>query len=128
MQQKILKLSNLNKLCFLSNINGRFTTVLQDSAGDYKYGYLLPTLRNESVLSSDFNGTLLFNKSTNSMEYWNTDSWYNLSNNFKSSLLVKGKIRPELSTEVGFQFFDTTLNKPIWWTGTKWVDATGADV
>lgn len=28
----------------------------------------------------------------------------------------------------GFQFFDTTLNKPIWWTGTKWVDATGADV
>ena len=28
----------------------------------------------------------------------------------------------------GFQYFDTTLNKPIWWTGTKWVDATGASV
>ena len=27
-----------------------------------------------------------------------------------------------------FQYFDTTLNKPIWWTGTKWVDATGASV
>ena len=25
-------------------------------------------------------------------------------------------------------FFDKNLNKPIWWTGTKWVDATGADV
>lgn len=28
----------------------------------------------------------------------------------------------------GFQYFDTTLNKPIWWTGDKWVDATGAEV
>ena len=28
----------------------------------------------------------------------------------------------------GFVYFDTTLNKPIWWTGEKWVDATGADV
>ena len=25
-------------------------------------------------------------------------------------------------------FFDTAINKPIWWTGTKWVDATGANV
>lgn len=24
--------------------------------------------------------------------------------------------------------FDTTANKPVWWNGTKWVDATGADV
>lgn len=28
----------------------------------------------------------------------------------------------------GFCYFDTTLGKPIWWTGTKWIDATGADV
>lgn len=27
-----------------------------------------------------------------------------------------------------YQYFDTTLNKPIWWTGSKWVDATGATV
>ncbi len=25
-------------------------------------------------------------------------------------------------------YFDTTLGKPIWWTGTKWVDAVGVDV
>ena len=29
---------------------------------------------------------------------------------------------------IGKLYFDTTLNKPIWWTGTKWVDATGADI
>lgn len=29
---------------------------------------------------------------------------------------------------VGYQYFDTTLNKPIWYTGTAWVDSTGATV
>lgn len=28
----------------------------------------------------------------------------------------------------GSVYFDTTLKKPIWWNGTKWVDATGAEV
>lgn len=28
----------------------------------------------------------------------------------------------------GYTYFDTTLNKPIWYTGTKWVDATGATI
>lgn len=29
---------------------------------------------------------------------------------------------------VGFEYFDTTVNKPIFWDGSKWVDATGATV
>ncbi|MBR5573728.1 MAG: hypothetical protein IKW35_04455 [Paludibacteraceae bacterium] len=28
----------------------------------------------------------------------------------------------------GFCYFDVNNNKPIWWTGSKWVDATGAEV
>lgn len=28
---------------------------------------------------------------------------------------------------VNFQYFDTTLNKPIWWNSTKWVDSEGND-
>lgn len=28
----------------------------------------------------------------------------------------------------GFQYFDTTINKPIYWDGSKWIDATGATV
>ena len=34
----------------------------------------------------------------------------------------------ENNKDSGFQYFDSSLSKPIWWTGTKWVDATGADV
>lgn len=37
-----------------------------------------------------------------------------------------GNTRPTLTTnDIGFNFFDTDLNKPIWWAGTKWVDANG---
>ena len=28
----------------------------------------------------------------------------------------------------GYSMFDTTIGKPIWWSGTKWVDATGVVV
>lgn len=28
----------------------------------------------------------------------------------------------------GFQFFDVTLRKPIWWNGSSWVDANGVSV
>ena len=36
--------------------------------------------------------------------------------------------RPTLGLFIGRFYFDETLNKPIWWTGSKWVDATGATV
>ena len=37
--------------------------------------------------------------------------------------------RPTLGTaHADFTMFDTTLGKPIWWTGTGWVDATGGAV
>ena len=29
---------------------------------------------------------------------------------------------------MGFEYFDTTLGKPIWWNGTGWVDAAGTAV
>ena len=39
--------------------------------------------------------------------------------------------RPTLTNhwrDVGAMYFDTTINKPIWWNGTKWVDSTGGAV
>ena len=38
--------------------------------------------------------------------------------------------RPTLgAADIGVMYMDTTLDadgKPIWWTGTTWIDATGA--
>jgi hypothetical protein len=35
--------------------------------------------------------------------------------------------RPVVTT-VGYQYFDATLGKPIWWKGSNWVDAAGVTV
>ncbi len=32
------------------------------------------------------------------------------------------------SFDVGYKYYDTTLNKPIWWNGTKWIDSNGSVV
>ncbi|OZI13481.1 hypothetical protein CEW92_01210 [Bacillaceae bacterium SAS-127] len=46
------------------------------------------------------------------------------------SLSQKGSTanRPSESLVVGKQYFDTTLNKPVWWNGTVWKDANGNTV
>lgn len=36
--------------------------------------------------------------------------------------------RPALQLYVGQTFFDTTLNLPIWWDGTQWINASGTAV
>lgn len=57
------------------------------------------------------------------------NSLYTYKNGYLSTYATTqaGNKRPT-NIAKGFQYFDTTLNKPIWWTGEKWVDATGADV
>ena len=36
--------------------------------------------------------------------------------------------RPSTSLQVGQFYFDTTINRPIWWTGTNWINAAGTVV
>lgn len=36
--------------------------------------------------------------------------------------------RPTQNLQVGMCVLDTTLNKPVWWNGSVWKDATGATV
>jgi hypothetical protein len=36
--------------------------------------------------------------------------------------------RPVQNLQVGQQYFDTTLNYPIWYDGTDWVDSSGTVV
>ena len=45
----------------------------------------------------------------------------------RSNTLIKGTTeqRPTLTaSDEGFQYYDTTLHKPIWWNGTQWIDGT----
>ena len=36
--------------------------------------------------------------------------------------------RPKTKLAVGQIYFDTTLVLPIWWTGSKWINASGTAV
>jgi hypothetical protein len=36
--------------------------------------------------------------------------------------------RPTTGLQTGQIYFDTTLNTPIWWNGSKWVNSSGTDV
>jgi hypothetical protein len=58
--------------------------------------------------------------------------YFNQIDNFSQSLAIpdSGKTtqRPTANLQVGQQFFDTTLVLPIWWTGTKWINASGTAV
>lgn len=43
------------------------------------------------------------------------------------TMFPTGNNRPDMPV-VGYQYFDTTINKPIFYDGSKWIDATGATV
>jgi len=37
-------------------------------------------------------------------------------------------LRPTTSLLVGQFYFDTSINRPIWWDGTNWINAAGTVV
>ena len=90
-----------------------------------KLGNIL-LVNNDSMTDNDtavFNSTLVLNTShKGAMAIGNNGALKNIK--FFGS--AAGTDRPT-NIEKGFCFFDTNLNKPIWWTGTKWVDANGTD-
>jgi hypothetical protein len=55
-----------------------------------------------------------------------TDKHYKFNSNNQSDPTA-GNNRPDMPV-VGYQYFDTTINKPIFYDGSKWIDATGATV
>lgn len=62
---------------------------------------------------------------------WFSDLYRSLSRATRTGTTAD---RPTLSageSDIGTLYFDTTLHangQPIWWTGTEWVDSTGASV
>lgn len=66
------------------------------------------------------------------MIYYNGNNWVDslgrvVDDNYPTLSTGTTSQRP-INATTGYQYFDTDLNKPIYWTDSKWVDATGADV
>ena len=62
----------------------------------------------------------------NGIKTWDGSSWLDVKGN-PFGIAYSGETRP-LNAPIGFCFLDTSLSKPIYWTGAKWVDATGLSV
>lgn len=54
--------------------------------------------------------------------------YYDYLGNPKDAKVTGSTSDRPVDVKIGFFYKDTTLNKPIWWDGTNWVDATGATV
>ena len=58
--------------------------------------------------------------------------YFNQLNNFSQATATPDNgttvNRPTIKLQIGQIYFDTTLNYPIWWNGTKWVNASGTAV
>ena len=88
--------------------------------------------RSSPILNGAFvNGDIIINdETTYKTKQWIYKDGVWLDDNYNpynAAISGSSSSRPS-NINNGFFYFDTTLNKPIWWTGSKWVDATGADV
>lgn len=60
--------------------------------------------------------------------YSKTEAARNYAIEINDPALNKYSLPPLVESNKGICKYDTTLGKPVWWNGTKWIDATGADV
>lgn len=75
----------------------------------------------------DVTGSYYFNKSNNALMIY-TNKWKKVKTIDENLQESGSTLNRPVNIQAGFLYFDTNLNKPIWWTGKRWVDATGADV
>ena len=81
-------------------------------------------------------GEFYYDTDLKQLVYWNGSNWSNLDgvnvDNVKITTTIgDSKTRKDLklsTKQVGFSFFDTSLNQPVYWTGYKWVDAMGKEL
>lgn len=83
---------------------------------------------NRPDVADVFPGFAYYNTTNRELEVATTTGWVD-TNGYTSDVKSVGPTdqRPT-GIKGGFLYIDTTLNKPVYWTGTVWIDATGATV
>ena len=76
---------------------------------------------------TDIGRYIILEKTTVANGVWRWENGYNVTIPI-SGITSQRPTASLTATDSGFQYFDTTLGKPIYWTGTAWVDATGTAV
>jgi len=87
---------------------------------------LVPTPPNLPVAPESYTGQF-YNQILNVLRLY-----FNQLNNYSQATATPShgttSQRPTTKLQIGQIYFDTTLDYPIWWNGTKWVNASGTGV
>lgn len=143
---------NPNNICVTRILNNQFQTLVNglirsyyESTGQHTYQAPLkikPMAESKGglILESTYadggdyhffvnnNGLPKMNRTKVNVEQSN-ESGYTIQYNMSGKTANRPTSRLDNSWQtIGLMYFDTTLNKPIWWNGTNWVDANGTTV
>lgn len=102
-----------------------------DATGNDAYLKAFAYSQMPTNLDSNNIGSDKLNTTVDRPIWWNGNNWIDangviISRNCTTKLLGTTENRQSFSPSAysqGLQYFDTTLNKPVYWTGSKWVDA-----
>lgn len=87
---------------------------------DYIDNDSIPEIFDSKVLN------FAYNKTYSLPMWWNGSKWVDSQNNTPNLKSGATENRPTLnSSDKGFEYYDTTLNKKILWNGTTWVNLDG---
>lgn len=95
-----------------------------------KDGYTIPDGSNTEICIYKH----FINVSTNELLtiplFYYNGAWYKFDGSKYSARYSSSTSNRPTANEIytGYQYFDVTINKPIWWNGSKWVDANGNNV
>ncbi|AUR96936.1 hypothetical protein NVP1253O_03 [Vibrio phage 1.253.O._10N.286.45.B12] len=108
--------------------NVHIHAIRETNTADVQFSYDLGSAAyNNLFLYSDYTWSTVNNsitsESSNRIYIYGTDGNYNRGTHFRGATSIR-PIDPPTSHE----YFDTTLNHPIWWNGSNWRDATGVIV
>lgn len=93
--------------------------------GDNKKCYFGVVSDNLPINASSTFKYFVYNSQTKKLNYRYGDNLYTIN----STIITENNQRLSLSNiDKGTMYFDTAINKPIFWDGSKWIDATGATV
>ena len=133
-----------SKDIWITNVYSNTTIYIYTDTSSF---YIMSGTQASGRLSSDMpesnftratSGQSMWHSTTNKQIYKSSSgSWLDATGNKYDAIhsgstssrpaTTEGGSRTPIIRE-GFFYMDTTLNKPIWWTGSSWVDATGATV
>lgn len=88
-------------------------------------------VKNTGGVPSPEAGVQYYNRDWDVPLFWDGTIFRNALGYIAGPLKGTTAQRPALTDSskcIGYIYYDTTINKPIWWTGDKWIDATGTPV